>query len=195
VAGGPLASPSWLVAHLVLTAAFALLPVGLLAIQAALADTPVGWRARRGTALAMAGLGLVLPAVGVESFAMPVIGRLYLDGVGGVAPALASIYRGPMTLVMLAGLLLLAGGAIDLARGIWRSAALPRWSGVAFASGLALWLPVLPRPVRIVDGLLIGLGGVWLAWGLWRVGSGPPADGSVAPSAAAAERAVPYRAL
>ena len=89
VASGPLASPSWLVAHLVLTAAFALLPVGLLAIQAALADTPAGPRARRGTALAMAGLGLVLPAVGVETFAMPVLGRLYLDGVTGVAPALA----------------------------------------------------------------------------------------------------------
>ena len=84
-----------------------------------------------------------------------------------------------MTLVMLAGLLLLAGGAIDLARRVWR-AGLPRWSGVAFASGLALWLPVLPRPVRIVDGLLIGLGGVWLAWGLWRTGSGPAAGGAVA---------------
>jgi len=195
VASGPLASPPWVVAHLVLTAAFALLPVGLLAIQAALADTAAGPLARRGTALAMAGLGLVLPAVGVETFAMPVLGRLYLDGVTGVAPALAWIYRGPMTLVMLGGLLLLAGGAIDLARGVWRSAGLPRWSGVAFASGLALWLPVLPRPVRIVDGLLIGLGGLWLAWGLWRAGSGLATDGAVAPSAAAAERAVPHRAL
>jgi len=26
----------------------------------------------------------------------------------------------------------------------------------------------LPKPVRILDGLLIGLGGIWLAWSMWR---------------------------
>lgn len=118
VASGPLASPRWLASHLMLVAAFALLPLGLLAIHTVLASR----RSRRGVTVAVAGIGLVTPAVGVEVYAMPVIGRLYLDGVSGVAPALASIYRGPMTLVMLLGLLLLA----------------------------------------------IGLGGVWLAWGLWR---------------------------
>ncbi len=94
VASGPLASPPWLVAHLMLTAAFALLPIGLLAIHGALADSPAGPRSRRGAALGIVGIGLVLPAVGVETFAMPVIGRLYLDGVIGVAPVLAWIYRG-----------------------------------------------------------------------------------------------------
>jgi hypothetical protein len=29
-------------------------------------------------------------------------------------------------------------------------------------------LPLLPRPGRVVVGLLIGLGGVWLAWDIWR---------------------------
>jgi len=99
---------------------------------------------------------------------MPVIGRLYLDGVTGIAPALASIYWGPMTLVMIVGLIMLAVGAIDLARAVWRSRVLPRWGGVALAAGLALWLPLLSRPVRIMDGLMIGVGGLWLAWGIWR---------------------------
>jgi ribosomal protein S18 acetylase RimI-like enzyme len=36
-------------------------------------------------------------------------------------------------------------------------------AGVLFAAGLALWFPPLPRVVRILDGLVIGLGGVWLA--------------------------------
>jgi len=35
-----------------------------------------------------------------------------------------------------------------------------------FAVGLALWCPLLPPPVRIVDGLLIGVGGLGLAWAL-----------------------------
>jgi hypothetical protein len=73
---------------------------------------------------------------------------------------------------MVLGLLGLALGAIDLARGIWRRRALPRWAGVLLAVGLSLWLPLLPRPARILDGLLIGLGGVWLAWGIWRRGGG-----------------------
>ena len=171
VASGPLASPSWVIAHLFLTAAFALLPCGLLALHAALADGPAEARALRGLVLGVAGTGLVVPAVGVEVFAMPVIGGLYLDGVTGVAPALASIYRGPMTLVMIAGLIMLAVGAIDLAGAVWRSRSLPRWAGITLAIGLSLWLPLLPRPIRVVDGMLIGVGGVWLAWGIWRKGT------------------------
>jgi hypothetical protein len=73
-----------------------------------------------------------------------------------------------MTLVMIVGLIMLAVGAIELARATWQSDVLPRWAGVALAAGLALWLPLLPRAVRIVDGLTIGLGGLWLAWAMWR---------------------------
>jgi hypothetical protein len=135
LASAPLASPSWVVAHLLLVAAFALLPCGLLALYAALADGPAEPRALRGLVLGVAGTGLVAPAVGVEVFAMPVIGRLYLNGVTGVAPALASIYSGPMTLVMIVGLIMLAVGAIDLARAVWRSRVLPGWGGVALAAG------------------------------------------------------------
>ena len=91
VASDPLASSSWFIAHLMLVAAFALLPCGLLALYAALADRPAEPRALRGLVLGMVGIGLIVPAVGVEVFAMPVIGRLYLDGVTGVAPALAAI--------------------------------------------------------------------------------------------------------
>ena len=168
VASGPLASPLWFVAHLLLVAAFTLLPCGLLSVYATLADGPAAARALRGLVLSIAGIGLVTPAVGVEVFAMPVIGGLYLDGVTDVAPALAAIYRGPMTLVMIAGLAMLAVGAIDLAQAVRRDGTLPGWGAVALAAGLTLWLPLLPPPVRIVDGLLIGLGGIWLAWRIWR---------------------------
>src|SRR6266567_4451279 len=39
---------------------------------------------------------------------------------------------------------------------------------IVLTIGLALWLPLLPKPVRIIDGLLIGLGGIPLAWSMWR---------------------------
>jgi hypothetical protein len=149
-------------------AAFALLPCALLAIYAALADGPAESRALRGLILGVAGTGFVVHAVGVEVFAMPVIARLYLDGVTGVAPTLRWIYWGPMSLVMIVGLITLAVGAIELARATWQSDVLPGWAGVALAAGLVLWLPLLPRAVRIADGLTIGLGGLWLAWAIWR---------------------------
>jgi hypothetical protein len=72
---------------------------------------------------------------------------------------------------MIVGLITLAVGAIDLARAVWRSTSLPRWAGITFAIGLSLWLPLLPRPIRVMDGMLIGLGGVSLAWGIWRRGA------------------------
>jgi hypothetical protein len=182
VARGPLASFSWTAAHLALLVAFALLPLGLLAVGAAHTGSWADARAWRAVAIAIVGIGLVMPAVGVETFAMPVIARLHLDGGADVAVALARIYRGPMTLVMVAGLALLAVGAIALARRVWRGGRLGRWGGVALAAGLTLWLPLLPRPVRITDGLLIGLGGVWLARDIWFCGghsvaipaAGPP---------------------
>jgi hypothetical protein len=125
----------------------------------------------RGPLVAIAGIGLVPPAVGVEAFAMPVIGGRYLAGGHDVAPAVGEIYRGPMTLGLLAGLLLLAVGAVDLARVGWRNG-LPRWAIVAFTAGLCFWLPLLPRTVRVADGLLIGLGGLGLARALWRDATG-----------------------
>ena len=99
---------------------------------------------------------------------MPIIGTLHLSGVAGLAPAIPMTYRGPMTVVLLIGLLLLAVGAFNFVVAIRRGRRLPAWPAFVFAIGLALWLPLLPRPVRIVDGLLIGAGGMPLAWSMWR---------------------------
>ena len=111
---------------------------------------------------------LVLPAFGVEAFTMPAIGRLHLDGVTGLAPMIPLTYRGPMTIVLILGLVFLGMGAFNFAFAIRRRGQLPVWAGFVFAIGLALWLPLLPKPVRIIDGLLIGLGGIPLAWSMWR---------------------------
>ena len=37
-------------------------------------------------------------------------------------------------------------------------------AGFIFALGLALWFPLFPKMIRIMDGLLIGIGGVWIAF-------------------------------
>lgn len=162
------ASVAWVFAHYLATLGFVLLPGGMLALYVIHAGTEAEPRAFRGLVWGIMGTALVLPILGVEVFAMPVIGRLHLDGATGLAPAITLIYWGPMTVVLLVGLVFLAVGAFNFAFAIRHSRLLPVWAAFVFVVGLALWPPLLPKPVRIVDGLLIGLGGTTLASSLWR---------------------------
>jgi hypothetical protein len=68
---------------------------------------------------------------------------------------------GPQFGFLVPGLLLLALGAILVGMAIWKSGSLPRWGGIFLAVGLAFFFPLLPQIVRIIDGLLIGTGGIW----------------------------------
>ena len=165
-AGRPITSAAWLIAHYVALLGFVLLLCALPTLYGRLSTAGVEPRARWATLLSGVGVALILPTLGVEIYVLPAIGRLFLGGNASVAPAVGLIYLGGATAVMLLGLLLLAIGAILLASAIGRSRALPRWAGITFAVGLALWCPLLPPPVRIVDGLLIGIGGLGLAWSL-----------------------------
>src|SRR6185295_5165763 len=154
------ASPAWRLAHYLALIGFVLLLCVLPALL-----------------LCSLGVALILPTLGVELYAMPAIGRIYLAGNVSIAPAVSLIYIGGATLVMLLGLLLLAIGAIVLAVAVARSRALPRWAGIVYAIGLAAWCPLLPPIVRVVDGLLIGIGGIALAWALRRPSPPPDAPG------------------
>jgi hypothetical protein len=159
-------SAPWVVSHLLCTLAFVLLLYGVLALYAHLAHHNAEPRAFRAMVLSLAGIALILPMLGVETYILPILGKLYLAGQTGITPAISMIYLGPALGVFLVGLLLLAIGVITFAVTIWHSAVLPRWASMLFAVGLALWFPPFPRVIRIIDGLVIGLGGVWLAGSL-----------------------------
>jgi len=187
-AAGPVASPAWLLSHLMAMLAFVALPFGVLALGDRVAAAGEGAAARRAAWWSLGGVGLVLPAFGVESFALPLIGRAYLDGRADVEALVAPIYRGPMTLVLLVGLAMLAVGAFGLAGAIRRTGVLPGWAAVVFALGLVLWCPIFPRAVRVLDGLLIGIGGAALALGLWRGLRSPRASAPGATARASEDR-------
>ncbi len=161
-------SAAWLVAHYLALGGFVLLLAVLPALYGRLASAGVEPRSRRALLLSGIGVALILPTLGVEIYALPAIGRLFRNGDASVASMVRQIYLGGATLVMMLGLLLLAIGALMLATAIARSDALPTWAGITFAVGLTCWCPLFPPPVRIVDGLLIGIGGIGLAWGLAR---------------------------
>lgn len=162
------ASVAWVLSHYLAMLGFVLLLGGMLALYAIHAGTETEPRAFRDLVWGIMGVALVLPALGVEVFSMPIIGRLHLDSVIGLVPTIPLTYRGPMTIVLLLGLVFLAVGAFNFAFAIRRSRQLPVWAAFVFAVGLALWLPLLPKPGGIIDGFLIGLGGITLAWGRWR---------------------------
>src|SRR5712692_5742545 len=105
------ASVAWVLSHYLATLGFVLLLGGMLALYALHAGTEAEPRAFRGLLWGIMGVALILPALGVEAFTMPIIGRLHLDGATGLAPVIPMTYRGPMTVVLLFGLVFLAVGA------------------------------------------------------------------------------------
>lgn len=168
VATQALSSSAWVVSHFIAMIALVLLLFGMLTLYARLTNTRAERRAFLAMIFGLAGIALILPSLGVETYALPVVGKTYLEGQTDVISIVFLIYSGPDNLVLLLGLLFVAIGAIVIANTIWRSGVLPKWAGVIFAVGLALWFPLFPQIIRILDGLLIGIGGVWLAWSMWQ---------------------------
>jgi hypothetical protein len=188
IASPSITSAPWVVAHLLAMLAFVLLSFGILTLYAQLRAGSVEPRALRALAWSLAGIALIMPMLGFETHVLPILGRLYLAGTTGIAPIVALIYLGPAIVVFLLGLLFLAIGAVYLAVAIWQDGRLPRWAGVLFAIGLALWFPPFPRALRIIDGFFIGLGGLWLASDLWQAAEDAPPNPSNASGSAALHR-------
>lgn len=159
------ASPSWVLAHTLGGLGFVLLPVGLLGVYTFLQRSDIEGRAFQGLILSWIGIGLLLPTVlGTEAFGLRAIGQAAVQQRNTDLLAIANSIRfGPQRIVFFPGLLMLGVGAVLIGVAVWKSGTLPRWGGVLLALGLALFFPLFPRAIRIVDGLLIGVGGAWIA--------------------------------
>jgi hypothetical protein len=167
------ASSAWVAAHLFAVVGFILLTLGLLALRLTLAGTPGQRLASTALVLTWVGVGLVLPYYGAEVFGLHAIGaRAIRDhNVGLIDMANADVRYNPAAITLFGiGLLLVAVGPVLAAVGIWRSGVLPRWSGVPLAAGYALFLPQFfgTPAIRIVHGVLVGIGCAWVALELWR---------------------------
>jgi len=159
------ASPSWVLAHILGGLGFILLPVGLFGLYTFLQGSNGERRASQGLILSWIGIGLILPTVlGTEAFGLHAIGQAAVQQKNTDLLAIAhSVRFGPQRIFLFPGLLVLALGAVLIAGAVWKSGTVPRWSGILFAIGLALFFPLFPRVIRVVDGLLIGVGGIWVA--------------------------------
>ena len=168
------ASPAWILAHTLAVLGFILLIWGMFNIYVILHRTSVERIILWGLGLSWLGVGLTLPFYGAEVFGLHAIGQAAVQQQNTDLLDLANQIRfGPGFTVIIVGLLSLAVGAILVSVAIWRSDSLPKWSGVPLALGFALYIPqyVASQPIRIAHGLLIAVGCLWVAAGMWHESS------------------------
>jgi hypothetical protein len=164
------ASPAWVVAHTLAMVGFILLVLGLLGLYGILRETKAEQEAIAALVLTWAGVGLILPYYGAETFGLAAVGEeaLRQNSVDLLLALTDAIRFGEGAWLFGAGLLALAAGSILFAAAVWRSGTLSRWSGIPLALGFALFLPQFfaPPPVRIVHGLLVMIGCWLVTWGM-----------------------------
>jgi hypothetical protein len=162
------ASSRWVVARSLGIAAFILLAVGLFAVYEHIQDTTARRTSRAGLLLSWIGVGLVLPYYGAEVFGLHAAGLQALTSSDtGTFDTLIHAIRWEAGLwFIIAGLLLLAAGAITFAVAVWRSAALPRWYAIPLAVLTALYIPqfAASQPIRVTYGILLASACLILAW-------------------------------
>jgi hypothetical protein len=165
------ASNAWIVAHVLAMFGFVLVTLGLLALHYTLRETRAEGPGFLGLIAYLIGTGLTLPYYGAEAFGLHVIGQEAVRPHHAAIVGLANDIRyGPALYLFIPGLLLLGLGAVLAAIGVWRSGSLPKWSGVPFGFGFALFIPQFftGQPIRVAHGLLVMVGCWWLALGIWR---------------------------
>jgi len=171
-----MSSQAWVAAHFFAMLGFILLPLGLLAVRDALAGTQSASLARTAAVVTWIGAGLTLPYYGAEDFGLHAIAA---NHAGHLLDLINAVRYQPLAMTIFgAGLVLLAVGAVLAAVAIWRSGVLPRYSGIVFAVGLALFFPqfYLPPAGRIAHGVLTGIGLAIVAVSLWRAKARATAD-------------------
>jgi hypothetical protein len=171
-----MSSGAWVAAHLFAMLGFILVALGLLALRDKLSGTRGGPVALAALVTWWIGTGLTLPYYGAEDFGLNAIARKAAGQQLDVLDLVQTVRFSPVPVtVFLLGLLGLGVAAILAAVAIWRSGSLPRYSGVVFALGFALFIPQFygSPAIRIAHGVLVGIGCAWLAVALWTAKPSP----------------------
>jgi hypothetical protein len=172
-----MSSNAWVAAHFFAMLGFILMPLGLLALRAAVATTRAEPLALTAAVLAWIGSGLTLPYYGAEDFGLHAITGPDGHGASLLRLIHAVRYQPLAITIFAAGLVLIAAAAIMAAIAVWRSPVLPRASAIPFAAGFALFLPQFfsPPAIRIAHGALLAAGSIILAAALWTSAGRLPA--------------------
>jgi hypothetical protein len=177
-----MSSGAWVAAHFFAMLGFIAVPLGLLALHAAVASR----LSLSALVTAWIGAGLTLPYYGAEDFGLHALAG---SGVPDLLDVVDKVRYQPVAITLFGvGLLLLGVGAVLAAVAVWRSGVLQPTAGVLFAVGFALFIPqfYLPATARIAHGVIVTAGCLWLASALWR--GAAPAEAGVRGEAVAIKR-------
>lgn len=164
-----------------------LLTVGVFALTVYLSE----FRKERWTLVAMVlsvlGIGLLLSHYGLSTYALPVLGKAYFNGVqNAVVVANTILLDGLTRSILYAAFLLYSAGFILFGFGVWGSGALPKWAGVILALHAPLLTAPLPNLFSVLGALLLLVGGGWITFAILRR---PPARGAGAEPESRARKA------
>jgi hypothetical protein len=154
----------------------ALLILGIFALTAHLANTQSRRLAVAAMILSILSVALVLPALGVTTYALPALGRAYLNGQEDAKVIADTLFGSPLrNVIYIPVFALYASGFILFGVAIWRSGVLRK--GAALSLGLHAPLVssfIRPQPNLgvVLGALLFILGGVFISLDVFR---GPPA--------------------
>ena len=153
----------------------ALLILGIFALTAYLANTRARSLAVAAMILSILSVALVLPALGVTTYALPALAHAYLNGQEDAKVIADALFSNPLRdVIYIPVFALYAAGFVVFAVAIWRSGVLRK--GAALSLGLHAPLVssfIKPQPNLgvVLGALLFILGGVFISLDVYR---GPP---------------------
>ncbi|HEX2740638.1 MAG TPA: hypothetical protein VHM69_09335 [Rubrobacter sp.] len=153
----------------------ALLILGIFALTAYLANSRARSLAVAAMILSILSLALVLPALGVTTYTLPVLGHAYLNGQEDAKAIGDALFGNPLrNAIYIPVFALYATGFILFGVAIWRSGILRK--GAALALGIhaplvSSFIKPQPNLLVVLGALLFIMGGVFITLDVFR---GPP---------------------
>jgi len=165
-----LTSNAYLIAQILFLLAFPLFSTAAISIYKLLSYSRDHRPAFAAMVFSVIGVGLSMPALGINAVVLPLIGKIYLNGEPGALSLYLALQDFPQLWILkLGGYLLLIGIAI-FSWVIWRNESLSRWGAMSFLVGWILFVVSndrLSTAGSLSIGLLIALGGITLARAIW----------------------------
>jgi len=165
-----LTSNGYLFAQILFLLAFPLFSTAAISIYKLLSYSrdhrPAFW----GMVFSVVGVGLSMPALGINAVVLPLSGRLYLDGETGALSIYPAMQDYPWSLILKLGGYLLVIGVAVFSWVIWRNQNLSKWGAALYLAGWILFVVSnnqVSKTGLFSIGFLIALGGIALARAIW----------------------------
>jgi hypothetical protein len=164
-----------------------LLIFGVLALTVYLAGIRGKGVALAAMILSVAGIAPIMSAMGVTTYALPVLGRAYLNGQQDALQVVEALFGKPLTSIFFVAFLLYTAGFILFGVAIWRSGVLPKGASISVGIHAPLFSSFIQSPpgiLTIVGSILFIFGGTLIALTVFRKPSVGQAGTEAEPSTA-----------